>query len=93
MIELTRLSEQQTIIWESIHDAPVFKTANEFSLFIENLANQKNLTHMEAVLYFCQQHMLEPKDIASKINKGLKEKIGQNARDLNYLPKLAQLDV
>ena len=48
---------------------------------------------MEAVLYFCQQHMLEPKDIASKINKGLKEKIGQNARDLNYLPKQAQLDV
>ena len=93
MIELTRLSDQQTSIWESIHNVPVFKTANEFSLHIEKLACDKQITHMEAVLEFCQNHMIEPSDIASKINKSLKEKIAQDARELNYLPKVAQLDL
>lgn len=89
---MTRLSDQQTSIWESIHNAPVFKTANEFSLHIEKIAAEKEMTHMEAVLDFCKSHMIEPSDIASKINKGLKEKIAQDARELNYLPKVAQLE-
>ena len=93
MIEITKLSEQHTTIWETIHDIPVFKSANEFSLHIENLAMSKGMTHLDAVIEFCKDHSLEPTDVASKINKGLKEKIGQNYRDLNYLPKQAQLDL
>lgn len=74
-------------------DLPAFKTSNEFSLHIEKRATEKRMTHMEAVLEFCSEHFLEPADIASKVNKSLKEKIEQDFRDLNYLPKQAQLDV
>lgn len=74
-------------------DLPVFKSSNEFSLHIEKFAIEKRLTHLDAVLKFCSDHMIDPSDIGSKINKSLKEKIEQNFRDLNYLPKKAQLDI
>lgn len=74
-------------------DAPVFKSANEFSLHIEKMAVEKGLSHLDAVLKYCAENFIDPEDIASKINKSLKEKIEQDFRELNYLPKQAQLDV
>ena len=76
-----------------MHNTPAFKTSNEFSMHIENLAIENRLTHMEAVLKFCELHMIEPDEVSSKINKSLKEKIENDFRNLNYLPKQAQLDV
>jgi hypothetical protein len=70
-----------------------FKNSNEFSLHIENMVLEYKITHMDAVLKYCQDNLLEPEDIASKINKSLKEKIELNMRELNYLPKQASLDV
>ena len=58
---------------------------------IENVAKEKNITHMEAVLWYCNQEGIEPDTVGSLISKGLKEKIEANARDLNFLPKQAQL--
>lgn len=74
-------------------EAPAFKTANEFSMHIERMAAEKRLTHLEAVLAFCSQHFLEPDEVSSKINKSLRDKIENDFRELNYLPKQAQLDV
>jgi hypothetical protein len=74
-------------------DTPVFKTVNEFSLYIEQTAADRNISCIEAVLEYCADHMLEPEDIASKISKSLKSKIEQDFRDMDYLPKLAQLDM
>lgn len=71
----------------------LFKTVNEFSLFIEMQVIEHKITHMEAVLKYCEDNSIEPEEIASKINKSLKEKIAINMRDLNYLPKQASLDV
>ncbi len=48
---------------------------------------------MDAVLEYCKQNFLEPEDIASLINKSLKDKIEMDFRDANMLPKQAQLDV
>lgn len=71
----------------------MFKTANEFSLHIEGLVRDKKVSYMDAVLLYCQENYVEPEDIASLINKSLKDKIEMNFRELNYLPKQAQLDV
>lgn len=76
-----------------MNDIPAFKTANELSMYIEKRAAEKNMTHIEAVLEFCDQHFIEPADIATKINKSLREKLEQDFRNLNYLPKQAQIDV
>ena len=48
---------------------------------------------MEAVLWYCDQEGIEPDTVGYLIQKGLKEKIEANARDLNFLPKQAQLPV
>ena len=42
---------------------------------------------------FDRKNYLEPEDVSKLINKSLKDKIEMNFRELNYLPKQAQLDV
>jgi hypothetical protein len=71
----------------------MFTNANEFSLYIEELVQDKRLSYMDAVLHYCEQNMLEPADVAALINRSLKDKIENDFRDLNYLPKQAQLDI
>ena len=71
----------------------VFKTANEFSLHIETIVREKRISYMDAVLEYCKENYLEPEDVSKLINKSLKDKIEMNFRELNYLPKQAQLDV
>ena len=48
---------------------------------------------MDAVLWYCQQEGIEADTVGSMITKGLKEKIEANARDLNFLPRQAQLPI
>jgi hypothetical protein len=71
----------------------LFRSPNEFSLYIEMKVQADNISHMDAVLNYCEDNMLEPAEIASKISKSLKDKIELNMRELNYLPKQATLDV
>ena len=60
---------------------------------IENIAKDKQITHMEAVLHYCEKEGIEPDMVGSLISKGLKEKIEANARELNFLPRQAQLPI
>ena len=50
------------------------------------------MSHMDAVLYYCEKNDLEPDIYRGRlITKGLKEKIDEaNARDLNFLEKNTQ---
>ena len=68
-------------------------TSKTFTLTIENIVKEKTITHMDAVLRYCEQEGLEPDDLGTLISKGLKEKIEANARELNFLPKQAQLPI
>jgi hypothetical protein len=68
-------------------------TSKTFTLTIENIVKEKDITHMDAVLWYCEQEGLEPDDLGTLISKGLKEKIEANARELNFLPKQAQLPI
>ena len=68
-------------------------TPKTFSLEIENIVKDKNISHMDAVIWYCQNEGIEPDTVGSLISKGLKEKIEANARDLNFLPRQAQLPI
>jgi|TARA_B110000977_G_C10873401_1_gene414552 hypothetical protein len=68
-------------------------TAKTFSLEIENIAKDKRISHMEAVLWYCTKQGIEPDTVGTLISKSLKEKIEANARDLNFLPRQAQLPI
>ena len=67
------------------------RSSKTFSLNIENIVKEKRITHMEAVLWYCKDQGIEPDTVSNLLTKGLKEKIEANARDLNFLPKCAQL--
>jgi hypothetical protein len=70
----------------------MFKSANEFSLHIEQRVKDKKLSYMDAVLDYCKENFLEPDDVAKLINKALKGKIELDMQELNYLPKTAKLE-
>lgn len=70
----------------------MFKSANEFSLHIEQIVKDKKLSYMDAVLDYCKENFLEPDDVAKLINKALKGKIELDMQELNYLPKTAKLE-
>jgi hypothetical protein len=70
----------------------MFKNANEFSLYIEQMVREKRISYMDAVLEYCKENFLEPDDVAKLINKSLKEKIAIDMQELNYLPKTAKLE-
>ena len=50
-------------------------------------------TYMDALLDYCEKYQLEPEMIKPLITKSLKEKVEVDARNLNYLPKVATLPI
>jgi hypothetical protein len=66
-------------------------TPKKFSIIIEDLVREKRLTHLEAVMYYCEKNNLEAHNITRWIDKGMREKIQFNAESLNYLPKTSSL--
>jgi hypothetical protein len=71
----------------------MFKNAAQFSLHIEQYAVEKKMSHMDAVLKYCEDNFVEPDEIKSLINKPLRDKIEIDMREANLLPKQARLDV
>lgn len=71
----------------------MFKTANEFSLYIETKVAEEGGTYMDTLLAYCEENYIDPADIASLISKPLKDKIEVEFQELNYLPKVAKLDI
>tara|TARA_B100001173_G_scaffold163606_1_gene141642 strand:- start:8 stop:232 length:225 start_codon:yes stop_codon:yes gene_type:complete len=69
------------------------QTSKTFSLEVEKIAKEKNITHMEAVLEHCKDQQLEPDSVTRLITKSLKDKIEANARDLNFIPRQAKLPI
>ena len=68
-------------------------TPKSFTVAIENIAKEKQNTHMDAVLWYCEQEGIEPDTVGYLISKALKQKIEANARELNFLPKQARLPI
>lgn len=59
----------------------------DFSLFIENLANEKKLSRMDAILFYCSENFIDPIDIVPNISKSLKDKIEMEMIEEGKLPK------
>ena len=72
---------------DGIEMNPEPMTPKRFSKIIEDIVKDKQLTHMDAILHYCENHELEPEDIRKFISKTLKDKVTVNAQDLHYLPK------
>ena len=69
--------------------------SKEFSLNIENIVKEKKITHMEAVVWYCEQNDIDTGTVSSLISKSLKEKIQVEASNLRMLkmPKCGVLPI
>lgn len=68
--------------------------SKEFSLEIEKIVKEKrDLTYMDAVIWYCEQNDIELSTVNPLISKTLKQKIELEAQKLNFLPKTGVLPV
>ena len=68
-------------------------TPKKFSIMIEKIAKESGCNHMDAVIDYCEKNKIEPEQIKPLVTKSLKEKLEVNARELNFLPKVATLPI
>ena len=69
----------------------LLNTPKTFCMKIEDIVKEKSISHMDAVLWYCEQEGLELEGISPLISKALNQKIEANARELNFLPRQAKL--
>lgn len=62
-----------------------FLDSNEFSMLIMKMASNMEISHMDALLKYCEDNNIEPEDIVKNINRALKDEIEKEASDLNLL--------
>jgi hypothetical protein len=65
----------------------------EFSMLIEQMANEKHLGLMDAICHHCKESGLEIEVAASMISSALKAKIREEAQELNLLKKSSKLPI
>ncbi len=59
----------------------------DFSLRIEDLVWEKDISYMDAVILYCEQTGFELEVAAKLISGALKSKIKIEAQELHFLPK------
>ena len=70
-------------------------TPKKFAMKIEEMVikGKGGVSYMEAILEYCEKHEMEPDAIVPLISKPLKEKVEADARELNFLPRVATLPI
>ena len=68
-------------------------TPKQFSVLIDDKVKKKSITHMDAVLEYCEEKNLESDQINHLISRSLKEKIRVDAEAVNLMPKSSTLPV
>ena len=68
-------------------------TPKKFAIKIETIVKTSGTTYMDAILDYSEKNQMEPDTIAPLISKPLREKLEADARELNFLPKVATLPI
>jgi Phage late-transcription coactivator len=71
-----------------------FTTMSEFSIHIENLAKEHQMSHLEALSFFCEDTGAEYEAVAMLVSPTLKQRIYEEASKTYAMPKMSavQLD-
>ena len=70
-------------------DTMIFKvTKEDFSKRIENYVKETNSSYIDAVVHFFEEYSYDFSLAPKLLSQPLLEKIEQEARDLNFLPKV-----
>ena len=69
----------------------IFENPAKFSEYIETKSIDNNMSIIDAIVEYCEENYVDPKEISTMITKSLKDKLEMEFIDLNYLPKHSTL--
>ena len=69
------------------------QTPKEFFVKIQEIVADTKMSYMDAVLFYCESNSMEPETAGGLISGKLKQKIREEAENLNFLPKTARLPI
>lgn len=64
---------------------------NNFSLEIDRISSEMNLSTIESITHYCETNGLEIEVAASLINENLKSRIEGEAQALRFIPRSSKL--
>jgi hypothetical protein len=70
-----------------------FRTATEFSLYIENRVLETKTGYMDSIIAYCTEADINIESIGKLVNTSLKEKIRCEAEEQNYMKPRAKLPI
>ena len=76
----------------SLDDNLIFRTPNEFSLYIEMTAVKQQRTCTDVIIEYCDIRDLDPDDISKLISVSLREKIKIEMQELGLMRKTSTID-
>ena len=65
----------------------------EFNKEIETLVKTKNMSYMDALLFYGDENKLESETIATMVSSKIKAKLRVEAEELHFLPRTAKLPI
>ena len=65
----------------------------DLNLTIEKIVKDKELSYIDAVLYYAQTSEIEPEAMAKMLNQSIKDKIEVEAQELHLLKRTAKLPI
>ena len=72
---------------------PTKTEINEFSLLIENVSYEENLSYMDSIIHHCEQTGMEIEIASTLLTSVLKAKIREEAESVNLLKKTSKLPI
>ena len=65
----------------------------EFNREIESMVKTKNMSYMDALLFYGDENKLESETIATMISSKIKAKLRVEAEELHFFPRTAKLPI
>jgi hypothetical protein len=64
-----------------------FLSPEKFSLDVERYVRDNNCNYIEGIVQYCEENEIELETVSKLINKPLKDKLKNNASELNFLKR------
>ena len=75
------MTEEEQLMNQLIQNQTRFTTA------IENIRKDFDISYIDSIIYYCDEHDIELNIVDSLITPNLKEKLEAEAVELNFLPR------
>jgi hypothetical protein len=73
--------------------ASEFFTKKSFSHKVEMFVYENGMSYMDAIVHLCEEYNIELEDMKKYLNVSIVGQLEAEARKLNFLPRVNELDV